>query len=174
MAKLDLSSARKLVADADATQLDVWNYMLQPDVKWVDTVKKKRELMPFFEADPGDVVDTLSRPRKADDAWFEKHGARSVENRTIHAVQAVEVGGAPMALVYTSAFLANDLGMNERYAVAEVDGDLKIVSRQVYSTDSGWQHAGGRDLAEPKPTGDVKRITPPDHEASRAIYDELS
>ena len=157
----------------DATQLELWQFKLKPDVSWLDTVKKGRILVPFFEAKPGDVVSVLSRPRKVTDAWFAQHSPRSVGNRTIHAIQPVTAGGTAMALVYTSSFQRNELGMHERYAVAEVEGELKIVSRQVYSSEYGWQHAGGRELTAIKPTGDADKFEAPTHEGSKTRYDAL-
>ena len=157
----------------DATQLEIWQFTLKPDVSWLDTVKKKVTLIPFFEAKPGDVVSELSRPRKVTDAWFAQHAARSVGNRTLHAIQPVTAGGTAMALVYTSSFQRNELGMYERYAVAEVEGELKVVSRQVYSTEYGWQHAGGRELSSIKPTGEADKFEAPAHEDSKTRYDAL-
>lgn len=173
MTALDSAAVHNFFTRMDATQLEVWRFTLKPDVSWLDAVKKKATLVPFFEAKPGDVVSELSRPRKVTDAWFAQHSARTVGNRTIHAVQPVTTGGTAMALVYTSSFQRNELGMYERYAVAEVGGELKVVSRQTYSNEYGWQHAGGRELTSIKSTGDAKKFETPTHEDSKTRYDAL-
>ena len=173
MTEPDTDAVRHFFTRIDATQLEVWQFTLKPDVSWLNTVKKKVTLVPFFEAKPGDVVSELSRPRKVTDAWFAQHSARSVGNRTIHAIQPVTAGGTAMALVYTNSFRRNALGMYERYAVTEVEGELKVVSRQVYSTEYGWQHAGGRELTSIKSTGDAEKFEAPTHEDSKTRYDDL-
>ena len=58
----DSAAVRHFFTQVDATQLETWQFTLKPDVSWLDTVKKKVTLIPFFEAKPGDVVSELSRP----------------------------------------------------------------------------------------------------------------
>lgn len=169
----DSATVRDFFTRMDATQLELWQFVLRPDVSWLDTVKKKVALIPFFEANPNDMVNMLSRPRKVTDAWFSQHGARTVGPRTLYAIQPVNAGGTAMALVYTSSFESNTLGMNERYAVAAVEGELKIVSRQVYSSEYGWRHVGGRKLTAIKPTGAAGKLETPTHEGSKVRYDAL-
>ena len=71
----DSAAVRDLFTRMDAAQLELWQFKLQPDVSWLDTVKKGRILVPFFEAKPGHMVSVLSRPRQVTDAWFAPHSA---------------------------------------------------------------------------------------------------
>jgi len=185
MSALDPSAVRDFFAEFDQAHLDVWGINLDASKSWLDTVKKKATLKRFFEAEPGDVVEMLSRSRKADDAWYAKHGARTVGPRVIHAVQPVTVGGAPMAFVYTDAFEKNELGMNERFAVEDAGGALRIAARQVRCGEcggtgcavckqQGWRFAGGRELPAPKPVGNALKLIAPEHEGTKALYDALS
>ena len=65
------------------------------------------------------------------------------------------------------------LGKADGAALGEVEGELKIVARQTYSTEYGWQHAGGRKLTSIKPTGDADKFEAPTHEGSKTRYDAL-
>ena len=173
MSAPDSAAVRDFFTRLDATQREVWQFVLRPDVSWLDTVKKKRDLMPFFEAKPKDVVSVLDRPRKVTDEWFSQHGARSVGARTIYAIQPAVADGTDVAFIYTSSFESNTLGMHERYAVAEVEGKLKVISRQTHSSEYGWLHAGGRELTSIKATGDADRFEAPTHAGTRALYEAL-
>ncbi len=185
MSTPDFDAVRAFFATFEEAQCAAWNACLDREVSWLDTVKKKAVLTRFFEAEPGDVVATLSRPRKADDAWYAQHGARDVGPRTVHALQAVRVGGSPMVFLYVSAFERNALGMNERFAVEGGGEAMRIIAREVRCGECGgagcpvcrsrgWRYAGGRELGQVEPLGDVVRLEAPAHEESRALYHALA
>ena len=74
--------------------------------------------------------------------------------------------------------------MNERVAIADVDGHLKWVSRSVLCGEcggagcrtcqqQGWRHARGRELSTPKASGDARTLLASGEPTSRAFYDAL-
>jgi hypothetical protein len=184
MSAHDLSAVQDFFVEFDVAQLDTWNLKLQPDAGRVATLRQEMKLDGYTEGKASDMVKVLARPGRPDDAWFAKHGERTVGRRTIHAIQPVDVAGAKMALVYTNAFERNELGMNERFAVAEADGGLRVVSHQTRCGEcggagcgvckgQGWRHAGGRQLGACTASGEALKLEAPEHEDTRALYDAL-
>ncbi|MCO4770087.1 MAG: hypothetical protein KDA24_08670 [Deltaproteobacteria bacterium] len=185
MSAHDLSAVRDFFVEFDKVQLETWTFKLEPEVRRVAAIKQEMKLDGYTEGKAKDMVKVLARPSRPDEAWFAQHGARDVGARTLHAVQAVTVSGTAMALVYTNAFERNELGMNERFAVAEASGELQVVSHQTRCGEcggsgcgvckqQGWRHAGGRELSKPAPTGEVTKLAAPEHADTRALYDALS
>ncbi len=173
MSAHDLSAVRDFFIEFDNVQLETWNLKLQPDAGRVATLRQEMKLDGYVEGKAGDMVKVLARPGRPDNAWFEQHSARSVGNRTIYAIQPVTVGGTAMALVYTNSFERNELGMNERYGVADVGGKLQVVSRESHSTEHGWRHAGGQKTGSVKSAGETEKLEAPTHAGTRALYDAL-
>ena len=82
-------------AEFQQTQLRVWRECLDPSLRWIQLTRKKRALAPFVEDDFKRMVEVLHRPRRVDDAWFVRHGARGVAGAvslTIFSSRAAKKG----------------------------------------------------------------------------------
>ena len=180
----DLSAVRDFFVEFDKVRLETWTVKLEPEVRRVASIKQEMKLDRYTEGKARDMVSVLARPSRPDETWFAQHSARPVGNRTGHAVGPVTVGSAKMALVYTNGFETKALGMHERYAVADVGGDLRVVTRQTRCGEcggsgcgvckqQGWRHAGGRELSKPTSAGPADKLVAPDHAGTKAIYDAL-
>ena len=170
MASLHKDAVLAFFDDFQTAQLTVWNAALDPSLKWIQLVRKKKALKAFLEADPKTIVEMLHRPRAADDAWYEQHGARKVGKRTVFAVQPVSIGESAVAL-YTSDFF-DPAGLTDRFLVAEVDGSLCIVARHALVAGS-WTSAGGRNV-RPTAAGDASILTEGPDEKSRKLLSALT
>jgi|GEM_PF-6423422 len=107
---------------------EIWTAVLVDQLSFIEGVRCKRPLKAFIEGRPGDLISVLVRPREPDADWLEEQRGRAVRRRAIHAIQSTKVEGEPMAMVYTDGFLQEGFGMSNRFAVAEVEEELKIVS----------------------------------------------
>ena len=157
-------------ADFQQTQLRVWRECLDPSLRWIQLTRKKRALAPFVEDDFKRMVEVLHRPRRVDDAWFVRHGARGVAERTVYALQEADIG-EPAVLLYTSAFL-EPAGLQTRFAVTRVGQSLQLVSRSDWS-EEGWAHVGGRFL-DVASCGELQVLKPPADARSADILARLA
>jgi len=191
MSPHDLDSVVELFARLDVIETETWAYLLEEEISRLEAATRRRNLQQFFEERPADLVEQLRRPRRPDPDWLEKNRAVTVGSRTVYAVQAVKVGDEPMAMVYADDFVKKHEGMRNRFAVAEVDGALKIVARHVMcgsckgtgvevlttadcpyckAQEQGWRFAGGRELKKPKPEGEVLRLVEPTRDYDKSFY----
>ena len=177
-----------------AVEAETWAYGLREDKAHRDRRKQRRILKEFFEGNPMDLVEQLDPIREPDAAWFAANRARAVGPRVMYALQTVTVDGEPMTMVYAENFEKKREGMRNRFAVAKLEGALKIVARNVMcgtckgtgvdavttadccdcnSREQGWRFAGGRELKTPTPSGNVLRLVEPTRECDKMFYHDV-
>ena len=180
----DLDSVRDFFDRFRAIESETWAFLLQEDLGRMDVIRQKIKINEFFEGKAQDFVESLQRARRPDAAWFEKNRAIVVGPRTVFALQVGNIEGVQMALVYSENFKKDMVGMRSRFVVADVDGALKIVARQVRCGDcdgegcgvcgrQGWRRAGGRRLQKPKKLGELRKLVVPTDLTSKGVFDAL-
>ncbi len=191
MSAHDLDAVLAFFKSFTTAEEETWAFGLREDKDFMDKCMQGRVVNNFFEGRAGNFIEQLDFEEEPDAAWFEKHRARSVGPRVAYALQAVTVGEEPMTMIYADDYEKKFAGMRNRFAVAEVDGSLKIVARhrmcgackgtsvdqvttanccECNSRERGWRFAGGRDLNTPKSTGNVRRLTEPTDDYEKMFY----
>ena len=128
MSITDIDEVLSFFARFTQAEEEIWTAVLVDQLSFIEGVRCKRPLKAFIEGRPGDLISVLVRPREPDADWLEEQRGRAVRRRAIHAIQSTKLEGEPMAMVYTDGFLQEGFGMSNRFAVAEVEEALKIVS----------------------------------------------
>ncbi len=185
MSSIDLDAAEKFFSQFAELEAETWTFQLQDEVDWFAGAMQERKLVPFFEDLPGNMIETLVRPDPVTPEWLSQHRGRAVGVRTLFALQPVRCDGKPTVFAYCDGFEKLGLGMNERFAVRQADGGLKMVSRQTLCGEcggsgcgtcgqQGWRHARGKRLGKPTGDGPARKLTAPDEAKSKALYDALT
>ena len=165
MATLVISDVLDFFAEFQQTQLRVWRACLDPSLRWIQLTRTRRALVPFIEDDPKRIAEQLHRPRRVDDGWFAREGARVVGMRAVFGAQTADIG-EPAVLLYTSDFFSPG-GLTTRFAITRVGQSLQIVCRHAWE-QGRWVHVGGR-IVQPQGLGPMERVHPRPDERSADI-----
>lgn len=169
-----------------AAEAQLWATSLDPELPWSATLDAEIALDALLGRRAADMLELLQRPATPDAVWFEAAGARTVSDRVVYALKAAKARRDPVTFVYTDNYekKKRDKGMQNRFAVGELEGELKIITREVRCGEcktlgcascqqQGWLHVAGQKLKKIEYVGEARKLVEPTHAVSKQIWDAL-